>query len=461
MTVPEPYRIKMVEPITLIPRDQRIQVLEEANYNLFQVPAGTVYIDLLTDSGTGAMSSDQWAAMMQGDESYAGGKSYYQFRDSVQDLFGFPFVLPTHQGRGAERVLFASETHHGNIVPSNAHFDTTRANLEWNGVEAIDIPVGCANDVLNPCSFKGNIDTEQLEAFLKTYSERVPFVLMTVTNNRAAGQPVSMGNIKKVSEICKSFRRPLIIDACRHAENAFFIKARDVKYAHSSITEITREFFSYADGMFMSAKKDGLCNIGGFLAVRDEDTYRRLNEILILMEGFTTYGGLAGRDLGAMAVGLWEAVQEDYLSHRIGQVDFLGQLLQRCEIPVYLPLGGHAVYVDATRFFGNHFRHLPGQSLAVSLYMEGGIRACDLGSSMFSQKQSEGGLHLELLRLAIPRRTYTETHLRYVAHVLSQLKENMDRIPNLQCVYKPEYLGHFTAKFSPDEKQPAGATIGV
>ncbi len=451
----------MVEPIVLIPREDRIRVLEEANYNLFQVPASAVYIDLLTDSGTGAMSSDQWAAMMQGDESYAGGKSYFQFRDTVEDLFGFPFVLPTHQGRGAERVLFASEAHRGDIVPSNAHFDTTRANLEWLGAKPIDIPSACANEVLNPCSFKGNIDTEQLEEFLKTYSERVPFVLMTVTNNRAAGQPVSMGNLKKVSQICKSFRKPLIIDACRHAENAFFIKTRDVKYANTSITEITREFFSYADGMFLSAKKDGLSNIGGFLAVRNPETYARLNEILILMEGFTTYGGLAGRDLGAIAVGLREAVQEDYLAHRIGQVEFLGQELEERGIPIYRPIGGHAVYVDATRFFGENIRHLPGQSLAVALYMEGGIRACDIGSGMFSQKQSKGGLHLELLRLAIPRRTYTETHLRFVAQAFSQMKENIERIPDLQCVYKPEHLGHFTAKFSPQEKQSLGVTIGV
>ncbi|PWT91180.1 MAG: tyrosine phenol-lyase [Acidobacteria bacterium] len=448
---PEPYRIKMIEPIRLIPRDQRIAVLEEAKYNLFQIPAGTVFIDLLTDSGTGAMSSEQWAQMMVGDESYAGAKSYFQLRDAVEDLFGFHFVLPTHQGRGAERVLFATEVKAGQIIPSNAHFDTTRANLEWIGARPIDLPSNCANDPNVDCAFKGNMDSSRLEEVLHSLSSNIPFVMLTITNNRAAGQPVSMGNLKKVSEICRSYKKPLIIDACRHAENAYFIKKRDPQYKNHTIAEITQEFFSYTDGMIFSAKKDGLCNIGGFLAVRDEAMLQRINEALILMEGFTTYGGLAGRDLGAMAVGLWEAVQEEYLAHRIGQVEFLGQELQDRGIPVYKPVGGHGVYVDARKFFEQREMGLPGQSLAASLYTEGGIRACDIGSGMFSESEAwnNSGLHLELVRLALPRRTYTESHLHYVADIFSQLKMQKDQIRDLHCIYKPEYLGHFTAKFEP------------
>jgi len=438
----------MVEPIHLIPREQRQAVLAGAGYNLFQVPAGSVYIDLLTDSGTGAMSADQWAAMVTGDESYAGAKSFYMLQKTVAELFGFSHVLPTHQGRGAERVLCSSEVKKGDMIPSNAHFDTTRANLEWVGAVAIDLPTRCANDPSVDCTFKGNMDTERLADLLESHSGEIPFVMLTVTNNRAAGQPVSMGNLRKISEICREFKKPLYIDACRHAENAYFIKKRDPEYCDHSIPEIAREFFSYADGILMSAKKDGLCNIGGFLAVKDPALYRRLNESLIIMEGFTTYGGLAGRDLGAMALGLWEAVQEEYLAHRIGQVQFLGDELEARKIPVYRPVGGHAVYVDAAGFFKNENRNLPGQCLASSLYVEGGIRSCDLGSGMFADTSGgEAGLHLELLRLAIPRRTYTESHLRYVAEVFSVLRNNMDRIPYLRFSYRPKFLGHFTAQF--------------
>jgi len=444
----------MVEPIRLISREQRERALLKAAYNLFQVPAESVYIDLLTDSGTGAMSSDQWAAMITGDESYAGAKSFYHLRDSVESLFGFPFVLPTHQGRGAERVLCASEIKKGQIVPSNAHFDTTRANLEWVGAIPIDLPTACANQPYMDCAFKGNMDTDQLLNLLKEHASQIPFVMLTITNNRAAGQPVSMGNLRKISEICHQYEKPLFIDACRHAENSFFIKRRDRNYRNSAIVDITREFFSYADGMLMSAKKDGLCNIGGFLAIKDENLYRRLSESLIIMEGFTTYGGLAGRDLAAIALGLMEAVQEEYLAHRIGQVRLLGEELEAREIPVYRPLGGHAVYIDASRFFENDPRELPGQCLAASLYMEGGIRSCDLGSGMFDPSPSSGpGLHLELVRLAIPRRTYTETHLRYVAEIFSILNDHRERIPDLEFQYRPQFLGHFTAKFQPANKE--------
>jgi tryptophanase len=450
--IPEPYRIKMVEQIHLLSREERARALQEANFNLFQIPAENVYIDLLTDSGTGAMSANQWSALMNGDESYACARSFYDLRDAVEELFGFPFVLPTHQGRGAERVLFTTEVQKDQIVPSNAHFDTTRGNLEWIGAHPVDLPADCANNPYVDCSFKGNMDTARLEQLLRERGEDVPLVLLTVTNNRAAGQPVSMGNVKRVSEICKQYGKPLILDACRHAENAFFIHQRDRKFQRAEITEITREFFSYADGMFMSAKKDGLCNIGGFIAVRDEALYQRLNGTLILTEGFSTYGGLAGRDLAAMAVGLREAMQEDYLRHRIGQIEFLGNELQERGIPVYRPLGGHAVYVDASGFFINSPRFLPGQALAVSLYLEGGIRSCDIGSGMFSETQSSWngtGLHLELLRIAIPRRVYTESHLRYVADTFAIVQENIQEIPSFECTYKSKFLGHFTAHYLP------------
>lgn len=449
---PEPYRIKMVEPIALHPREQRQTVLEEAAYNLFQVPAEMVFIDLLTDSGTGAMSAEQWAAMMTGDESYAGARSFYRLRDSVQEIFGFPLVLPAHQGRGAERVFFSTLLKKGNIIPSNAHFDTTRANIEALDATAIDLPSNCANDTARPCAFKGNLHTKNLEVLLAEKSDRIPFVMLTVTNNRCAGQPVSMENVRRVSEICKEFGKPLFIDAARHAENAFFIQRRDPKYVGTFIQEIVHEFFSYADGMLMSAKKDGICNIGGLIALRDQETYDRLKDTLILTEGFTTYGGLAGRDLAAMAVGLREATQEDYLEHRIGQVEFLGRELQDHDIPVYTPFGGHAVYVDAGQFFSDPDRPFPGQSLVTSLYLEGGIRGCDLGSTMFGENdspESREGLHMELVRLAIPRRTYTESHLRYVVDVMERVKENKHRIPYLKCTYRAKFLGHFTAKFAP------------
>ncbi|MCI0618347.1 tryptophanase [bacterium] len=450
MILPEPYRIKMVEPIRLTSYRERERLIRQAGYNLFQIPADAVFIDLLTDSGTGAMSSNQWAAIMQGDESYAGASSFYHLQSTVEDLFGFPCLLPTHQGRAAEHVFFSTFVHPGDMIPSNAHFDTTRANLEWLDANPIDLPADCANDPARDCSFKGNMNTDMLIEILEQYREKVPFVMLTVTNNRAAGSPVSMGNVKKVSEICHEYGKPLIIDACRHAENAFFIQQRDPEYTKNGIEWITSKFFSFADGMLMSAKKDGLCNIGGFIAVKNRTTFERLKSALILMEGFNTYGGLAGRDLNAMAVGLREAVQEDYLAHRIGQVQFLADELEKREIPIYKPVGGHAVFVDARRFFTNDRFELPGQSLAVALYLEGGIRSCDIGSGMFSNTDETipgAGLHLELLRLAIPRRTYTESHLRYVADVFAHLNLQKAQIPYLRCTHMPEFLGHFQAKF--------------
>jgi tyrosine phenol-lyase len=442
MRLPEPYRIKMVEPITLASREQRETALREAEYNLFRVPAAAVFIDLLTDSGNGAMSADQWAAMMTGDESYAGSKSFYQLCDAVRDIFGFSYVLPTHQGRAAEHVFFSSEVKQGNLVPSNAHFDTTRANLEWLGATALDLPASCANS-MSDCSFKGNLHVSQLATLLEEEGDRVPFVMLTITNNRVAGQPVSIENVSRVSELCSRFQKKLIIDSCRHAENSYLIQQREPEFRSWSIKEISRKLFSFADGMLMSAKKDGLSNIGGLIALRDRHLHERVNNLLILKEGFTTYGGLAGRDLAAMAIGLREAVQQEYLAHRIGQVEFLAKQLHDRAIPVYTPVGGHAVYVDAGNFLGRKTFELPGQSLAAALFLEGGIRSCDLGSSMLGGS----GLSLELLRLAIPRRTYTESHLTYVADVFSEIARHKERIPNLHCIYKPPFLGHFTAKF--------------
>jgi tryptophanase len=447
MMIPEPYKIKMIEPITLTSYQHRQKVLQAADYNLFAVPAEDVFIDLLTDSGTGAMSSSQWAAMMLGDESYAGAKSFYHLQSAVDDLFGFAYLLPTHQGRAAEHVFFSTFVEKGDIIPSNSHFDTTRANLEWLEAHALDLPSHCANDPYLDCAFKGNMDTDRLIEVLERHSSKIPFVMLTVTNNRVAGQPVSMGNLKKVSEICHEYQKPLILDACRHAENAYFIKQRDPDHSRTSIEWITRKFFSFADGMLMSAKKDGLCNIGGFIAVKNKVTFERLKTALIVTEGFLTYGGLAGRDLSAMAIGLREAVKEDYLAHRISQIEFLANELKSRGIPVYQPMGGHAVYVDAARFMEDRAMELPGQSLAAALYVEGGVRASDIGSGMFSQSTPGNELSLELLRLAIPRRTYTESHLRYVGEVFEKLIEMKERIPSLRCMSQAEYLGHFTARY--------------
>jgi tyrosine phenol-lyase len=444
MRMPDPYRIKMVEPITLIPREQREVALREAEYNLFRIPAASVFIDLLTDSGNGSMSAEQWAAMMTGDESYAGSRSFYQLEDSVRDIFGFPYVLPTHQGRAAEHVFFSSEVREGDIVPSNAHFDTTRANLEWLGAQAVDFPASCAHNPASECRFKGNMHVSTLYALLEEEKDRVPFVMLTITNNRVAGQPVSLENVAQVSEVCKKFHKKLIIDSCRHAENSYLIQQRDPESKHCSIREISRKVFSYADGMLMSAKKDGLSNIGGLIAMRDRDLYEKVNKMLILREGFSTYGGLAGRDLAAIATGLREALEQDYLAHRIGQVEFLLELLQSRGVPVYTPAAGHAVYVDAGKFFDRKKLELPGQSLAAALFLEGGIRTCDLGSSMLGRS----GISLELLRLAIPRRTYTESHLRYVADIFSEVAKHKNQVPNLYCFEKPPFLGHFTAKFA-------------
>ncbi len=443
MKMPDPYRIKMTEPIHLVSRLEREAALCEAEYNLFRLPAEVVFIDLLTDSGNGSMSADQWAAMMTGDESYAGSQSFYRLRDAVQKIFGFPYVLPTHQGRAAEHIFFSSEVKEGDVIPSNAHFDTTRANLEWLGARPVDLPAECASNPDSDCPFKGNMHISQLETLLNEKRDRIPFVMLTITNNRVAGQPVSVENVSRVSELCKQFHKRLIIDSCRHAENSYLIQQRDPQFFDFSIQEISRKIFSFADGMLMSAKKDGLCNIGGLIAIRDQALYERVNNLLILKEGFSTYGGLAGRDLAAMAVGLNEALQQDYLAHRIGQVEFLLKQLQDRSIPVYTPAGGHAVYVDAGNFLDGKFQ-LPGQSLAAALFLEGGIRSCDLGGSMFAGTS----FALELLRLAIPRRTYTESHLTYVADVFSEIARNKDLIPNLQCAYKAPFLGHFTARFA-------------
>lgn len=455
MKMPDPYRIKMTEPIHLVSRSEREAALRDAEYNLFRLHSDVVFIDLLTDSGNGSMSAEQWGAMMTGDESYAGSQSFYRLRDAVQEIFGFPYVLPTHQGRAAEHVFFSSEVKEGDVIPSNAHFDTTRANLEWLGAMPMDLPAACAGNPDSDCLFKGNMHISQLATLLKEEGDHIPFVMLTITNNRVAGQPVSMENVSRVSELCKQFQKKMIIDSCRHAENSYLIQQRDPELADLSIKEISRKIFSFADGMLMSAKKDGLCNIGGLIAMRDRDLYERVNQLLILKEGFSTYGGLAGRDLAAMAVGLNEAVQQEYLAHRIGQAEFLLKQLQDRSIPVYTPAGGHAVYVDAGIFLGRKF-NFPGQSLAAAVFLEGGVRSCDLGSSMFGGS----GFSLELLRLAIPRRTYTESHLTYVADVFAEIARHKDRIPDLHCIYKSPLLGHFTARFA-NARQAHCAEAGV
>ncbi len=446
MKMPAPFRIKMIEPIHLVSRSERDAALRDADYNLFRLPSGVVFIDLLTDSGNGAMSAEQWAGIMTGDESYAGSQSFSLLRETVQDIFGFRYLLPTHQGRAAEHLFFASEVKPGNIIPSNAHFDTTRANLEWLGARPVDLPASCATNSRSDCPFKGNVNVSELAALLKKERDQIPFVMLIITNNRIAGQPVSVENVSEVSELCKQFQKRLIIDSCRHAENSYLIQQRDPEYAHLSIKEISRKIFSFADGVLMSAKKDGLSNIGGFIAMREYDLYERINQLLILKEGFTTYGGLAGRDLAAMAIGLKEAVQQEYLAHRIGQVEFLLEELQNRSIPVYTPAGGHAVYVDAGNFLDHKF-NFPGQSLAAALFLEGGVRSCDLGATIFGGAD----FSLELLRLAIPRRTYTESHLTYVADVLAEIARHKDTVPDLYCIYHPRFLGHFTARFAAKE----------
>lgn len=448
----EPFRIKTVEPIRRISRKEREAVLRKAGFNVFGIPADSVYIDLLTDSGTSAMSDRQWAGIMAGDESYAGARSFFRFEEAVREVFGFTHVIPTHQGRAAERILFETLLKKGDSVPSNIHFDTTRANIEVRGAKAVNLVIPEAYDPDSPHPFKGDMDTAALLKFIETTKAgRIPLVMLTITNNSGGGQPVSLRNIKEVARICSRHSLPLFFDACRFAENAWFIKSRESGYAGKSVLEIAQEMFSYGQGATMSAKKDALVNIGGFLALDDAVLAEELKSRLIIGEGFPTYGGLAGRDLEAMACGLREVLDESYLEYRIRQTACLAGLLETGGVPVFKPTGGHAVYVLADRFLPHIPRHqFPGWALTVALYRESGIRAVEIGGVMFGTKQGKKGREtfpeLELVRLALPRRVYTASHLQYVADSLIDIHKNRDKVRGLRIVREPRFLRHFTAR---------------
>ena len=449
----EPFRIKMVEPLRSTSRRERETLLKQSGFNPFGIPAEKVTIDLLTDSGTSAMSDDQWAGIMTGDESYAGARNFYHLEDSVRSIFGFSHVIPTHQGRAAERVLFGSILKKGDSVPSNIHFDTTRANIEV--LEAQRGGPGRRRRPTIPtrtCPSRATWTSAKLKRFIdKRGTEKVPLVMMTVTNNSGGGQPVSLKNIKETSEVCAHYGIPFFLDACRFAENAWFIKKREKGYAKKSVLEIAQEMFSYADGATMSGKKDALVNIGGFVTLDDDALAEKIKNNLIISEGFPTYGGLAGRDLEAMARGLKEVLDEDYLEHRMAQMAYLGGLLDQAGVPVFKPFGGHAVYLLADRFLP-HIRRAqyPGWALTVALYREYGIRAVEIGGVMFGQKTGKGKAEtfpeLELVRLAIPRRVYTASHLRYVADALIELHKNRDKVRGLRIVRESPFLRHFTAR---------------
>ncbi len=449
-TVIEPFRIKSVEPIRVTSREERARLLEAARLNVFRLDAEDVLLDFLTDSGTGAMSARQWAAMMQGDESYAGARSFHRFDAAVRDLTGYPFVIPTHQGRAAERILFSVATKPGDVVPSNTHFDTTRANLEYDGVEPVDlvIPEGLEPRTRHP--FKGNIDLDRVERLLAERGEKVPFGMITLTNNSGGGQPVSLENLRAYRDLLRRHGKPLVLDACRFAENAMFVKLREPGQAGRTPREIAREIFSLADGCLVSAKKDGLANIGGFIALRDERWVEAARNLLILTEGFPTYGGLAGRDLEAIAVGLEEVLEEDYLRYRLRTAEYLGEKLLAGGVAIVEPTGGHAVYLDA-RDFLPHLgpEDYPAWSLCNALYLEGGIRGVEIGSVMFGKRLEDGTetYHaMELVRLAFPRRVYTQSHFDYAAEVITGLKAEAGSVRGVRIVKQAKHLRHFTAE---------------
>lgn len=452
---PEPFRIKVTEPIRLIPPAGRKQAMLAAGYNVFSLKAEDIFIDLLTDSGTGAMSQEQWAALMHGDESYAGARSFHRLKAAVEDIFGFRYFVPTHQGRAAENILSAALVHPGQFVPSNMHFDTTDANIRARGGRPTNLIIEDAFDPGLKIPFKGNMDIARLKAFIeKTGADKIPFGMVTVTNNAGGGQPISMQNIKDISATYRAHGIPFFIDAARFAENCYFIKLREAGYADKPVAQIAREMFSLADGMTMSAKKDAIVNIGGLLCMNDEKLFENVKNELILREGFPTYGGLAGRDLEAMAVGLYEGLDESYLAYRLAQTAYLADRLNSAGIATIQPAGGHAVYVDAAQMLPHIPQsEFPGQALAVELYLEGGIRACEIGSVMFSfeDPQTKKTVYpkLELLRMAIPRRTYTQTHMDYVADCAARIKQRAGEVRGYRFTYAPELLRHFTAKFEP------------
>lgn len=453
-TIIEPFRIKSVEPIYFNTKEERIQILEKAFFNLFHIHSKDVLIDLLTDSGTSAMSSNQWAGIMQGDESYAGSPSFFRFEKTIQDITGMPLVIPTHQGRAAEKILFSVLGGKGKYFVSNTLFDTTRANIEVTGAEGVDLL--CAEGKLPsvPAPFKGNMDTEALKAFIaEKGAENIPLCIITVTNNSGGGQPVSMENIRTVKNICQENNIPLFIDACRFAENSWFIKQREEGYADKTVKEIAHELFSYAEGCTMSAKKDAFANIGGFLAMHDEDLALQCRNLLIITEGFPTYGGLAGRDLEAIAIGLEEVLDENYLQYRIRSIEYLTAKLIEAGVPVMQPAGGHAVYLDAKEMLP-HIppSQYPAQALAGALFLEGGIRSVEIGSLMFGKYDENKNLipsRMELVRLAIPRRVYTQSHIDYVAEVIIEVYKNKASIKGLQITEEAPTLRHFTAKLKP------------
>ncbi len=452
-TIIEPFRIHSVEEIALTDLEQRQGALERAHYNLFGLHADEVTIDLLTDSGTGSMSSKQWAGMMVGDESYAGSRSFYRFKEAVEDLTGMSEVIPTHQGRAAERILFTEMLADGDVVPNNTHFDTTRANVEYQGAEALDIVIEEGRDPAATHPFKGNMDLGRLGQLLGDESSRVPVVMVTVTNNSGGGQPVSMSNLRAVSEMCAGRGVPFFLDACRFAENAWFIKMREPGYEEKTPFEIATEMFSLADGCTFSAKKDGLANIGGFLAMRDHPLAERCRNLLILTEGFPTYGGLAGYDLEAIAQGLHEVVDEDYLRYRIRATAYLAEKMNAAGIPTVQPTGGHAVYIDAKKLLSHIPQNrYPAQALAVEVYRVGGVRGVEIGSVMFGKIGDDGTEQpapMELVRLAIPRRTYTQSHMDYVAEVVIETAGHARDIPGYRIVEQAPWLRHFTARFEP------------
>jgi tyrosine phenol-lyase len=443
-TIIEPFKIRSVEPIRWTTRQEREELLRRASFNLFLLPAEDVLIDLLTDSGTGAMSTRQWAAMMEGDESYAGSKSFDRLRSAVQDIFGYQHVIPTHQGRAAERILFGVMCTKGDIVPNNTHFDTTRANIEYVGAKPVDLLIPEGREPATRHPFKGNMDVAALESLIDRQGrEKIPLVMLTITNNSGGGQPVSMENARAVSAVCRRHGIPLYFDACRFAENAYFIKLREKGYESKAPKVIAQEMFSLGDGCTMSAKKDGLANIGGFLCTNDDALAQQEKNLLILTEGFPTYGGLAGRDLAAIAVGLEEVLEEDYLRYRIVSTAYLGDHLAGQGVPIVQPPGGHAVYLDARAFLPHiPCEQFPGVALAAELYLEGGIRSVEIGTLMFGEAAK-----MDLVRLAIPRRVYTQSHIDYVVEIILEVYNRHEKIRGLKLTYEPAFLRHFTARF--------------